>query len=74
MQCPRLDHFVRFNTNGSVTCCGHMVKAQGFNDIDQMHNSEWIESLKDKFFTDQWRLEFPVVFVWLVRGQPRPFR
>jgi hypothetical protein len=54
MQCPRLDHFVRFNTNGSVTCCGHMVKAQGFDDINQLQNSEWIESLKDKFFTDQW--------------------
>jgi len=54
MQCPRLDHFVRFNTNGSVTCCGHMVKPQGFDDIDQLHNSEWIESLKDKLSKDQW--------------------
>jgi sulfatase maturation enzyme AslB (radical SAM superfamily) len=42
MQCPRLDHFVRFNPNGTVSRCGHMVNAPEFNSLQEMEDSEWL--------------------------------
>ena len=46
MQCPRLDHFVRFNPNGTVSRCGHMVNAPQFNSLLEMENSEWLYKTK----------------------------
>ena len=43
MQCPRLNHFVRFNPNGTVSRCGHMVNAPEFNTLDEMDSSEWMK-------------------------------
>ena len=54
MQCPRLDHFVRFNTNGTLTCCGHMINAQVFETIEDLHTSKWIANLKQKFAKNDW--------------------
>ena len=49
MHCPRLDHFVRFNPNGSVGRCGHMVNSPAFDNLSLMDNSQWLLSMKQKF-------------------------
>jgi sulfatase maturation enzyme AslB (radical SAM superfamily) len=54
MFCPRLDHFVRLNQNGSVGKCGHMVDAKGFRDFEEMENSEWVKNLKGTMSEDKW--------------------
>ena len=46
MYCPRLDHFVRFNSNGTVSRCGHMVNAPQFNSLSEMDTSEWLATIK----------------------------
>ena len=46
MYCPRLDHFVRFNSNGSLSRCGHMVNAPQFNSVEEMDSSEWLSNIK----------------------------
>lgn len=48
MQCPRLDHFVRFNPNGTVSRCGHMVDAPQFNSLVEMETSEWLNNVRIK--------------------------
>jgi sulfatase maturation enzyme AslB (radical SAM superfamily) len=47
MHCPRLDHFVRFNPNGSVSRCGHMINAPQFDSLEQMDSSEWLAEIKN---------------------------
>jgi sulfatase maturation enzyme AslB (radical SAM superfamily) len=54
MYCPRLDHFVRLNQDGSVGKCGHMVNAKGFESFEEQEHSEWIKNVKHKMETDQW--------------------
>ena len=46
MQCPRLDHYVRFNPNGTVSRCGHMVDPPQFNSLIEMENSNWLYNTK----------------------------
>ena len=46
MQCPRLDHFVRFNPDGTVSRCGHMVAPPRFNSLSEMENSDWLQEVK----------------------------
>ncbi len=46
MQCPRLDHFVRLNPNGTVSRCGHMVDAPQFNSLEEMDSSDWLNDLR----------------------------
>lgn len=46
MQCPRLDHFVRFNYNGTVSRCGHMIDPPQFNTLDDMERSDWLTNIK----------------------------
>lgn len=46
MQCPRLDHFVRFNANGTVSRCGHMIDPPQFNSLIEMDSSEWLYDVK----------------------------
>jgi len=48
MYCPRLDHFVRFNPNGTVSRCGHMVNPPQFDTLEQMDSSEWLVDIKNK--------------------------
>jgi sulfatase maturation enzyme AslB (radical SAM superfamily) len=55
MYCPRLDHFVRFNSNGSLSRCGHMVNAPQFATLDQMDASLWLANIKSKL--DTWPKE-----------------
>ena len=57
MHCPRLEHFVRINANGTIGCCGHMVDAQQFKNVEQLQNSEWIADLKMQMYQDKWPAE-----------------
>jgi sulfatase maturation enzyme AslB (radical SAM superfamily) len=54
MYCPRLDHFVRFNSNGTVSRCGHMVNAPEFATLEAMESSEWSINTKYLMSNDQW--------------------
>ena len=57
MYCPRLDHFVRFNTNGTVGCCGHMVEPPEFTSFEEMQNSSWLNNTKELFKNNKWPAE-----------------
>jgi len=57
MHCPRLDHFVRFNSNGTVSRCGHMVNAPEFDSLEIMENSTWLAKTREKMQADQWPAE-----------------
>jgi len=52
MQCPRLDHFVRFNTNGTIGRCGHMVSPPRFKSFADMNDSQWLKNIKQSFVDD----------------------
>jgi len=49
MRCPRLKHFVRFNPNGTVSRCGHMINAPEFDTLDEMNNSLWQQITEHQF-------------------------
>ena len=57
MYCPRLDHFVRFNPNGTVSPCGHMVNAPQFDSLAVMELSQWRSEAKEKMSNDEWPVE-----------------
>jgi molybdenum cofactor biosynthesis enzyme MoaA len=57
MHCPRLDHFVRFNPNGTVSRCGHMVNAPEFDSLEIMESSTWMAKTREKMQADQWPAE-----------------
>jgi len=46
MYCPRLEHFVRFNPNGTVSRCGHMINPPQFNSLEEMDSSKWLNEIK----------------------------
>jgi sulfatase maturation enzyme AslB (radical SAM superfamily) len=54
MYCPRLEHFVRLNQNGSVGKCGHMVSAKGFDSFEELEHSDWLKEVKDNMEKDHW--------------------
>ena len=55
MYCPRLDHFVRFNPNGTVSRCGHMVDPPQFNSLEEMDSSAWLADIKSN--SESWSKE-----------------
>ena len=57
MHCPRLDHFVRFNPNGTVSRCGHMVNAPEFDSLEVMETSTWLAKTREKMQAGQWPAE-----------------
>ena len=57
MYCPRLDHYVRFNHNGTVSRCGHMVNAPQFADLESMESSDWLKDIRQSMAEDRWPLE-----------------
>ena len=59
MYCPRLDHFVRFNFNGTVSRCGHMAKPPQFESLEIMDTSTWLRDIKKTFSNN----EFPAACV-----------
>lgn len=54
MYCPRLDHFVRLNSDGTVSRCGHMTNAPKFDNLAALETSTWLQKTKDCFVQDQW--------------------
>lgn len=48
MYCARLDHFVRFNPNGTVSRCGHMVGAPEFASLEEMNSSSWLKTIRQQ--------------------------
>ena len=57
MRCPRLDHFVRFNPNGTVSRCGHMVAPAQFDSLEQMDSSVWLCKIREQLDIDVWPAE-----------------
>lgn len=57
MYCPRLDHFVRFNPNGTVSRCGHMVSAPAFKNLFELENSSWLTGIKKTMQSGLWPSE-----------------
>lgn len=57
MYCPRLDHFVRFNPNGTVSRCGHMVRPPEFADLSEMESSTWLADVKNAMMQGRWPAE-----------------
>lgn len=54
MHCPRLDHFVRFNSNGTLSRCGHMINPPEFSSLAELESSQWLKEIKEKFNKDVW--------------------
>jgi sulfatase maturation enzyme AslB (radical SAM superfamily) len=57
MYCPRLDHFVRFNFDGSISRCGHMTNAPRFETLQQMDSSDWLAHVRTSMSQDTWPSE-----------------
>ena len=57
MHCPRLDHFVRFNPNGTVSPCGHMINTPQFATLEEMESSQWRSATKEKMNNNEWPTE-----------------
>jgi sulfatase maturation enzyme AslB (radical SAM superfamily) len=57
MQCPRLDHFVRFNSDGTVSRCGHMIDAPRFASLEEMEESLWLRNVKLYMHKGLWPAE-----------------
>lgn len=57
MQCPRLKHFVRFNFNGTVSRCGHMVNAPQFDTLSEMNDSPWLHNVQLYMHKGIWPVE-----------------
>lgn len=54
MYCPRLDHFVRFNFDGTISRCGHMTNAPQFKTLQQMDSSDWLLDLRNSMSQNNW--------------------
>jgi sulfatase maturation enzyme AslB (radical SAM superfamily) len=54
MYCPRLDHFIRFNPNGTLSRCGHMTRAPEFSSLDEIESSVWLQNIKSSFNNNVW--------------------
>lgn len=57
MYCARTEHFVRFNYDGTVGMCGHMVEAPKFRTWDEMKDSEWKKQIIETLEEDRWPAE-----------------
>lgn len=57
MYCPRLDHFVRLNPDGTLSRCGHMVNPAKFSSLNELESSQWLSTARSKFAQDQWPVE-----------------
>ena len=57
MYCPRLDHFVRFNPDGTVSRCGHMIRQPHFSTLQSMETSEWLQGVKESMTNGIWPVE-----------------
>jgi sulfatase maturation enzyme AslB (radical SAM superfamily) len=54
MHCPRLDHYIRLNQDGTVGKCGHMVGERGFKNCEDLEKSKWLSGIKSKMASGLW--------------------
>jgi sulfatase maturation enzyme AslB (radical SAM superfamily) len=57
MICPIIKHFLRINKNGTIGKCGHMNNHKGFDSVEELENSEWLQRVKSDFENGQWPKE-----------------
>jgi sulfatase maturation enzyme AslB (radical SAM superfamily) len=57
MNCPRIEHFVRLNKDGTIGKCGHMNNHKGFESVEQLQESEWLQGIRDTFAKGEWPRE-----------------
>ncbi len=57
MHCPRIDHFIRLNNDGSVGKCGHMINAKGFESYEALENSDWMTNIRKTIDQGRWPME-----------------
>ncbi len=57
MHCPRIDHFIRLNNDGTVGKCGHMINAKGFKSYEELEHSEWMANIRKTMEQGQWPME-----------------
>ena len=57
MHCPRIDHFIRLNKNGTVGKCGHMINAKGFDSYESLEKSDWMANIRKTIDQGQWPME-----------------
>lgn len=54
MYCSRLDHFARFNADGTIGKCGHMNGAPGFDSWESMQSSTWLSRVRSDMEQGHW--------------------
>lgn len=57
MHCPRIDHFIRLNRDGTVGKCGHMINAKGFDSYEELEQSDWMVNIRKTIEQGQWPME-----------------
>ena len=57
MHCPRIDHFIRLNRDGTVGKCGHMINAKGFDSYKELEQSDWMVNIRKAIEQGQWPME-----------------
>ena len=57
MHCPRIDHFIRLNRDGTVGKCGHMINAKGFGNYEELEHSEWMANIRKTMEQGRWPME-----------------
>jgi sulfatase maturation enzyme AslB (radical SAM superfamily) len=57
MHCPRIDHFIRLNRDGTVGKCGHMINSKGFKTYEELEASEWMSNIRKTMQQGQWPKE-----------------
>jgi sulfatase maturation enzyme AslB (radical SAM superfamily) len=57
MYCPRLDHYVKLNPDGTLSRCGHMINPTKFTTLEALESSTWLTSVKNTFAQEQWPVE-----------------
>jgi sulfatase maturation enzyme AslB (radical SAM superfamily) len=48
---------MRFNPNGTISRCGHMINPAQFNSLEEMESSEWLANIKNQFKQGKWPAE-----------------
>jgi len=52
MECPRLKHFRRVNSDGTIGICGHMIFQPKFNTLEE--SDAWVVPLQSDFANNEW--------------------
>jgi len=57
MHCPRIEHYARINSNGTIGGCGHMITHSNFSSFNEMENSNWRKNLLVQMENNIWPKE-----------------